>query len=90
VPTSTEENHPLDSAAPAATVLDYIAALSGTGVAFLNLHGLFANDAVKEIDQRAFVVVRWGSYSPRPAHFPFAFSPASRARRSAFRRLRFA
>jgi hypothetical protein len=44
VPTSTEENHPLDSTAPLATVLNYIDTL-GVGGAFLNLHGLFANDA---------------------------------------------
>jgi hypothetical protein len=65
VPTSTEENHPLDSAAPPATILDNIAAL-GIGVAFLNPHRLFANDAIQEIDQGAFVVVQWTS--PGPTH----------------------
>ncbi len=60
VSTSTEENHPLDFAATPATILDYIAAF-GIGVAFLNLHRLFANDAVQEIDQGAFVVVQWTS-----------------------------
>jgi len=39
--------------------------------AFLELHCLAANNAAKEIDQRAFIVV--GSR----VHFPFAFQTAS-------------
>jgi len=80
VPTSTEEPHPLNSVAPLATILNDVVTF-GVGGAFLNLHRLFANDADQEIYQRAFVVVQWDFSSPRPAHFPFAFSPSSTGRR---------
>jgi hypothetical protein len=39
--------------------------------AFLELHWLVANNAAKEIDQRAFIVIG------RHVHFPFAFQAES-------------
>jgi hypothetical protein len=53
---ATYEPHPLNPVAAHATILDYIVA-PGIGIALLNPHRLFANDAVQEIDQGTFVVV---------------------------------
>jgi hypothetical protein len=82
IPAATYEPHPLNSVAAHATILDYIVA-PGIGTAFLNPHRLFANDAAQKINQRAFVVVQWTLSSPRPTHFPFAFSAISTSRRMA-------
>ncbi len=70
ISTSAEKSHPLNSVAPPATILNDVPAFRVWG-AFLKLHRLAANNAAKEIDQRAFIVVG------RPAHFSFAFQAAS-------------
>jgi CheY-like chemotaxis protein len=63
---SAEQPHPLDSVAEATTILNDVHSFLVRG-AFLELHWLVANNAAKEIDQRAFIVVG------RRGHFPFAF-----------------
>jgi hypothetical protein len=73
VSTSADESHPLNSPALLATILNDVFTF-GIGLAFLNLHCLFAYDAVQETYERAFIVVRMMS----PAtHVGFAFSPIS-------------
>jgi hypothetical protein len=57
IPTSAEESHPLNSAAPSATVLNDVVAFR-VGHAFLNVHCLLAFKAAQEIDQRAFIIVQ--------------------------------
>ena len=57
VPASTEKPHPLNSPAPLATVLKNFVSIAVWG-AFLDLHRLFADHTVQEIDQGAFIVVQ--------------------------------
>jgi hypothetical protein len=72
VSASAEESHPLNSPALLATILNDVLTF-GIGLAFLNLHCLFAYDAVQETYKRAFIVIRMIS---RATHF-LAFSPSS-------------
>jgi hypothetical protein len=66
---SAEESHPLNSLALLATILNDVFTFR-IGGAFLKLHCLFAYDAVQEIYERAFIVVRVIS----PGHsFPYRF-----------------
>ena len=71
VSTSAEESHPLNSPALLATILNDVFTF-GIGLASLNLHCLFAYDAVQETCERAFIVVRMMS---RATHFPCAPQP---------------
>jgi hypothetical protein len=65
--TAAEESHPLNSGAPLATILNDIVTFT-IGLAFLNLHCLFANKATQQIDQRALIVVQTGFFR-HPSHF---------------------
>jgi hypothetical protein len=57
IATSADESHPLNSAAPLATILNDVFTFS-VGGAFLKLHCLFAYNAAQETYQRAFIVVQ--------------------------------
>jgi hypothetical protein len=57
IATSADESHPLNSAAPLATILNDVFTFS-VGGAFLKLHCLFAYNAVQENYQQAFIVVQ--------------------------------
>src|SRR5450631_526892 len=57
IATSADESHPLNSAAPLATILNDVFTFC-VGGAFLKLHCLFAYNAAQETYQRAFIVVR--------------------------------
>jgi hypothetical protein len=57
IATSADESHPLNSAAPPATILNDVFTFS-IGGAFLKLHCLFACNAAQETYQRAFIVVQ--------------------------------
>jgi hypothetical protein len=70
---AAEKSYKLYSAAPRATILNDVPTFS-VGDAFLDLHCLFAYNAVQKTDQRAFIVVQMISHSCR-LHFPFTFRP---------------
>ena len=62
-PTSAEQSHPLDPVTAATTILNDVHSFRVRG-AFLELHCLVANNAAKQIDERALIVVG------RRVHFP--------------------
>jgi hypothetical protein len=69
ISTSAEELHPLNPLALLATILNDVL-IFGVGGAFLELHCLFAYDAVQETFERAHIVVRMIS---RCHSFPLRF-----------------